>query len=86
MAWTGASEAVPAETAEFAGPVVASYAAFSRQSGLYVQPGAIAEHADDIAAAGLKAIKTVITFLPRRPIPDELVERLAWASRQDAEA
>ena len=66
------------------GSVVASYAAFSKQCGLYVLPGAISEHADDIAAAGLKATKTGITFSPRTPIPDDLVERLARASREYA--
>ena len=66
------------------GTVVASYAAFSKQCGLYVLPSAITEHADEIAAAGLKATKTGITFSPRRPIPDDLVERLARASRKDA--
>lgn len=35
--------------------IVAGYAAFSKQCGLYVEKGAIAAHADDIAAAGLKA-------------------------------
>lgn len=62
--------------------VVASYAAFSRQCGLYVLASAVAEHADEIAAAGLKATKTGITFSPRHPIPDDLVERLAQASRK----
>jgi len=66
------------------GTVVASYAAFSKQCGLYVLAGAISEHAEEIAAAGLKASKTGITFTPRRPIPDELVGRLARASREDA--
>lgn len=66
--------------------VVASYAAFTKQCGLYVLPHAITEHADDIAAAGLKATKTGITFSPRTPIPDDLVERLARASRRDARA
>ncbi|MEE6273209.1 DUF1801 domain-containing protein [Georgenia sp. MJ206] len=68
------------------GAVVASYAAFSKQCGLYLLPGAISEHADEIAAAGLKATKTGITFTPRRPIPDDLVARLALASREDAGA
>lgn len=36
------------------GVVVASYAAFSKQCGLYLRPEAIAAHADEIAAAGLK--------------------------------
>lgn len=66
------------------GSVIASYAAFSRQCGLYVQPDAIAEHADAIAAAGLKATKTGITFTPRKPIPDELVEALVRTSRTAA--
>ncbi|UZN03783.1 iron chaperone [Cellulomonas sp. S1-8] len=65
--------------------VVASYAAFSKQCGLYVRPDAISEHADDIAAAGLKATKTGITFSPpRQHIPDDLVERLTRASRKSA--
>lgn len=66
------------------GTVVASYAAFSKQCGLYLLPGAITAHAEEIAAAGLKATKTGITFSPRKPIPDELVERLVRASREDA--
>ena len=66
------------------GTIVASYAAFSRQCGLYLLPGAISQHADEIAAAGLKATKTGITFSPRKPIPDGLVQRLARASREEA--
>ena len=66
------------------GSVVASYAAFSKQCGLYLLPGAISEHAEDIAAAGLTATKTGITFSPAKPIPDDLVERLARTSRRDA--
>ncbi|QCB94765.1 iron chaperone [Cellulomonas shaoxiangyii] len=66
--------------------VVASYAAFSKQCGLYLRPHALSEHADEIAAAGLKATKTGITFSPRRPVPDDLVERLARTSREDAGA
>lgn len=68
------------------GSIVAGYAAFSKQCGLYVRPGAISEHAEEIAAAGLKATKTGITFSPRKPIPDDLVERLARASREHAGA
>jgi uncharacterized protein YdhG (YjbR/CyaY superfamily) len=68
------------------GSIVASYAAFSRQCGLYLLPGAISEHAGEIAAARLKATKTGITFSPRKPIPDDLVERLARASRRGAGA
>ncbi|WP_423606303.1 iron chaperone [Sphingomonas sp. MS122] len=62
--------------------IIAGYAAFSRQCGLYLAPSAIASHADDIAAAGLKSTKTGITFSPSRPIPDALVEKLALASRK----
>ena len=62
------------------GAVVASYAAFSKQCGLYLLPEAISDLSDEIAEAGLTATKTGITFFPRRPIPDYLVERLARAS------
>jgi uncharacterized protein YdhG (YjbR/CyaY superfamily) len=68
------------------GSVVASYAAFSKQCGLYLLPHALTEHADEIAALGLKATKTGITFTPRKPIPDDLVVRLARASRKDSGA
>lgn len=68
------------------GTVVASYAAFSKQCGLYLLPGAISEHAEEIASAGFKATKTGITFSPRKAIPDDLVERLARASRTEAAA
>ena len=66
------------------GTVVASYTAFSRQCGLYLQAGALAEHAEEVAAAGLKATKAGITFTPSKPIPDALVEKLVRASREDA--
>ncbi|MDN5601467.1 MAG: iron chaperone [Brachybacterium sp.] len=66
------------------GTVVASYAAFSRQCGLYLQAEALSGHAEEIAAAGLKATKTGITFTPSRPIPEDLVERLVRASRTAA--
>lgn len=62
--------------------IVAGYAAFSKQCGLYLSPAAIASHADDIAAAGLKSTRTGVTFSPGRPIPDELVAKLALASRR----
>jgi uncharacterized protein YdhG (YjbR/CyaY superfamily) len=63
--------------------IVAGYAAFSKQCGLYVSKGAISAHADEIAAAGLKATKTGVTFNSRKPIPDELIKKLALASRQE---
>src|SRR5262245_66645258 len=50
--------------------IIAGYAAFSKQCGLYLSPAAIKSHADDIAAAGLKATKTGVTFSPSQPIPD----------------
>jgi uncharacterized protein YdhG (YjbR/CyaY superfamily) len=64
------------------GTVVASYAAFSKQVGLYVLAPAIADHADEIAAAGLKASKTGVTFPPHKSVPDDLVTRLVQASRE----
>ena len=38
---------------------------------------------DDLAAAGLKVSKTGVTFSPAKPIPDDLVRRLALASREN---
>ena len=61
--------------------IIAGYAAFTKQCGLYVDAKAIAAHADDIAAEGLKATKTGVTFSPKKPISGELVEKLAHASR-----
>lgn len=62
--------------------IVAGYAAFSKQCGLYVDPDAIAAHADEIADLKLKATKTGVTFPASRPIPDELVQKLAVSSRR----
>ncbi|MCP1848154.1 MULTISPECIES: iron chaperone [unclassified Bradyrhizobium] len=61
--------------------IIAGYAAFSKQCGLYVDPGAIAAHADEIASLKLKATKTGVTFSVSKPITDELVEKLAVSSR-----
>ena len=63
--------------------IVAGYAAFSKQCGLYLAPAAIKAHAKDIAAAGLKSTKTGVTFSPSQPIPDGLVKKLALASKRD---
>lgn len=63
--------------------IVAGYAAFSKQCGLYLSPSAIKSHADDIAGAGLKSTKTGVTFSPIQPIPDGLVRKLALASRKE---
>lgn len=65
------------------GKIVAGYAAFTKQCGLYVSPGAIANLSDEISEAGLKATKTGVTFSPSKPIPDTLVRKLAAASRKD---
>lgn len=62
--------------------IIAGYAAFSKQCGLYVSPEAIKSCADEISAAGLKATKTGITFSPNKAIPDKLVKKLALASRR----
>ena len=63
--------------------IVAGYAAFTKQCGIYVSPGSINSLASDIAKAGLKATKTGVTFSPSNPIPDELIGKLAQASRND---
>ena len=63
--------------------IVVGYAAFSRQCGIYLSAGAIKALSDDIGAAGLKATKTGVTFSPGKPIPNDLVRRLALASRKD---
>ena len=67
----------------FGKSVIVGYAAFSKQCGLYVSKGAITAHAKDIAAAGLKATKTGVTFSVRKPIPEKLVRNLALASRDE---
>lgn len=48
--------------------VVAGYAAFSKQCGLYVHPAAIAAHSEELAAAKLKASKTGLTFSASKPL------------------
>ena len=65
------------------GLMIAGYGAFSKQCGLYVSKGAINSHSNDIAAAGLKASKTGVTFSPGKPIPDGLISALAIASRKE---
>ena len=67
----------------FGNSIIAGYAAFSKQCGLYVSKGSIAAHAEDIANAGLKATKTGVTFTAKKPIPDKLVKKLALASRKE---
>lgn len=66
------------------GSIIAGYGAFSKQCGLYVSKNAISNHLVDIAAAGLKASKTGVTFSPTKPIPDELITMLAIASRKES--
>ena len=62
--------------------IVAGYAAFAKQCGVYVDPAAIASHAEQIAELKLKATKTGVTFSPARPFPAELVASLAVSSRR----
>jgi len=62
--------------------IIVGYAAFSKQCGIYVANDAISAHANAIAAAGLKATKTGVTFSVRKPIPQELVRSLALDSRR----
>jgi uncharacterized protein YdhG (YjbR/CyaY superfamily) len=62
--------------------IIAGYAAFSKQCGLYLAPSAIESCADDVAAAGLKATKTGVTFSLSKPIPDKLIKKLALASKR----
>ncbi|MFC7400786.1 iron chaperone [Citricoccus sp. GCM10030269] len=64
--------------------VAASYAAFSKQIGLHFLGPAIAQLAGEIVDAGRKASKSGVTFTPRKPVPDDLVTRLARASRMYA--
>ncbi|TYR31059.1 DUF1801 domain-containing protein [Mesorhizobium microcysteis] len=63
--------------------IIAGYAAFSKQCGLYVDPAAIAVHADEIASLKLKATKTGVTFSASKPIAADLVEKLATSSRSN---
>jgi uncharacterized protein YdhG (YjbR/CyaY superfamily) len=65
------------------GRMIAGYGAFSKQCGIYVDRGAISAHSREIAAAGLKASKTGVTFSPAKPIPDDLISALALASRKE---
>ena len=67
----------------FGNAIIAGYAAFSKQCGLYLSHGAIATHANDIAAEGLKATKTGVTFSPSKPISNDLIAKLALTSRKD---
>jgi len=85
LALPGGEEAMRYDLPGFGsvGQIIAGYGAFSKQCGLYVSKGAISRYADEIAAAGLKASKTGVTFSPNRPIPDELIAALALASRKE---
>ncbi|MGZ9809547.1 iron chaperone [Pseudoroseicyclus sp. H15] len=81
----GAEEIIRYDMPGFAigGTVIAGYAAFKSRCGLYVSSGAITACREDIAAAGLKATKTGVTFSPKKPLPDALAEALARAGRRD---
>jgi uncharacterized protein YdhG (YjbR/CyaY superfamily) len=62
--------------------IVAGYAAFSKQGGLYVDPRAIADYAEELSQSDLKASKTGVTFSAKNPISQELVHKLAVGSRR----
>ncbi len=62
--------------------IIAGYAAFSKQCGLYIAPDAIKSHAADISKAGLKTTKTGVTFSEKKPISDDLIQKLVLASRK----
>lgn len=64
------------------GTIIAGYAAFSKQCGLYVDADAIAAHAEEIESLKLKATKTGVTFSASKPITDQLIEKLAVSSRE----
>lgn len=66
------------------GEVVASYAAFSRQLGVYFPAAVVAEHAEMLSAAGFRHTRTGITFTPGKPLPDDLVVQLARTSHHQA--
>lgn len=68
---------------QIGGTVIAGYAAFSRKCGLYVDPAAIAAHAEEIAALKLKATKTGVTFSASKPLSDDMIDQLAIASRRE---
>jgi len=84
QALPGAEEVIKYDVPGFQidGVIIAGYAAFSKQCGLYVDSGAITAHADEIASLKLKATKTGITFSKSKPITDELVRKLAVSSRE----
>jgi uncharacterized protein YdhG (YjbR/CyaY superfamily) len=63
------------------GKIIAGYAALKKKCGLYVDPGAIADHADEVASSKLQATKTGIEFSVNNPVPGELVQKLAITSR-----
>lgn len=67
----------------FGKSIIAGYAAFSKQCGLYLSKGAITKYTAEINGAGLKASKTGVTFSAKKPIPSELVKKLALASREE---
>ena len=63
--------------------IIAGFASFSQQCGLYVHADAIRSLTDELTAAGLKPSKTGVTFSPSKPMSDELARMLAIASRKE---
>ena len=58
--------------------IIAGYAAFTKQCGLYLSPSAIKSLADDIAAAGLKSTKTASPSHPASPSPTGSLRNSPW--------
>ena len=56
--------------------IAAGHAAFSRQCGPYVAPGAISSLADNIEAAGFEATKTGVKFSKKSQCRVTLLKRL----------
>ncbi|MFO1042090.1 MAG: DUF1801 domain-containing protein [Planctomycetaceae bacterium] len=68
----------------FGKTIIAGYAAFSKQCGLYVSKSAITAFAPTtLLRLDSKFTKTGVTFSPSKPIPDKLVKTLAIASRKE---
>lgn len=61
---------------------IVGYAAFSKQCGIYLSSEAIASLSEELAAAGFQPTKTGVKFTPKKPIPENLLEKLVKRSRK----
>ena len=66
--------------------IVAGYAAFTKQCGLYVSGEAIKACAEELAELKFKPTKTGVKFTPEKPLPRDLVVKLARLSLAEAKA